>query len=99
MAYEHINHRGIKLYLRKFEVVLRGGKQEVIYFFTRDPECKKGTPCDIPDNYTVYENEQNGYVSLKKTQNYSDNQLLCSTIYVFAENSCFQQVLSNYHYR
>lgn len=31
MAYEHINHKGIKHYLRKFEVVLRGGKQEVIY--------------------------------------------------------------------
>ena len=36
MAYEHTNGKGIKYYLHKSEVTLRGGKPQTIYFFTKD---------------------------------------------------------------
>ena len=33
MAYEHTNGKGVKYYLHKSEVTLRGGKPQTIYFF------------------------------------------------------------------
>ena len=35
MAYEHTNGKGVKYYLHKSEVTLRGGKPQTIYFFTK----------------------------------------------------------------
>ena len=47
MAYEHTNGKGVKYYLHKSEVTLRGGKPQTIYFFTKNAEGGKGTPCDL----------------------------------------------------
>lgn len=66
MAYSHVNSKGVKYYLHKKEVTLRGGKPQVIYFFTKDAEGGKGTPCDLPEDRMVVENERNGFLTLKK---------------------------------
>ena len=66
MAYEHVNKKGIKYYLHKTEVTLRGGKQQTIYFFTKEENGGKGTPCDLPADRIVCENERNGFLVLKK---------------------------------
>lgn len=66
MAYQHINSKGITYYLHKSDVVLRGGKQQTIYFFTKSETGGKGTPCDLPDDREVNENPRNGFLTLKK---------------------------------
>ena len=66
MAYEHTNSKGVKYYLHKSEVTLRGGKPQTIYFFTKDENGGKGTPCDLPDDREVNENPRNGFLTLKK---------------------------------
>lgn len=69
MAYEHTNSKGVKYYLRKTEVTLRGGRTQMIYFFTKDADGGKGTPCDLPEDRVVNENERNGFLTLKKKSN------------------------------
>lgn len=66
MAYEHTNSKGTKYYLRKSEVTLRGGKPQTIYFFTKNADGGKGTPCDLPEDREVNENPRNGFLTLKK---------------------------------
>ena len=66
MAYEHTNSKGVKYYLHKSEVTLRGGKQQTIYFFTKVAKNAKGTPCDLPADRMVVENPRNGFLTLKK---------------------------------
>ena len=66
MAYQHPNSKGIVYYLRKMDVVLRGGKQQTIYFFTKEENGGKGTPCDLPADRVVNENPRNGFLTLKK---------------------------------
>ena len=44
MAYEHTNSKGVKYYLHKSEVTLRGGKPQTIYFFTKTAKNAKGKP-------------------------------------------------------
>ncbi|MBR2996989.1 hypothetical protein IKF33_00915 [Candidatus Saccharibacteria bacterium] len=66
MAYKHTNSKGIVYHLRKMDVVLRGGKQQTIYFFTKDANGGKGTPCDLPSDRVVNENPRNGFLTLKK---------------------------------
>ena len=66
MAYQHTNSKGITYYFYKSDGVLRGGKQQTIYFFTKSETGGKGTPCDLPDDREVNENPRNGFLTLKK---------------------------------
>ncbi|MDO5481264.1 MAG: hypothetical protein Q4F60_02890 [Candidatus Saccharibacteria bacterium] len=66
MAYSHVNEKGVTYYLAKKDVVLKGGKHQVIYFFTKTEDGGKGTPCDLPENMEVNENPRNGFLTLKK---------------------------------
>ena len=66
MAYKHTNGKGVTYYLRKSDVVLRGGKKQTIYFFTKSEDGGKGTPCDLPDDRQVNENPRNGFLTLSK---------------------------------
>jgi len=60
MAYKH---EGWTLYTRN--VKLKGGRNQTIYFFSkRSP--KSGTPCDLPNGYTVGVNRRTGLPYLKK---------------------------------
>lgn len=65
MAYTHTNSKGVTYYLHKKDVVLRGGKEQTIYFFAKE-EGGKGEPCDLPDDREVVENPRNGFLTLRK---------------------------------
>ena len=66
MAYEHTNGKGVKYYLHKSEVTLRGGKPQTIYLVTNQENCGKCTTCHHTAYRVVRENPRNGFVTLKK---------------------------------
>jgi len=64
MAY---NHKGWTLYCRevRFKVGKKTGPARIIYFFSkRTPNS--GTPCDMPQGYTIVYNKRTGMPLLKK---------------------------------
>ncbi len=63
MAYKHTNSKGVTYHLNSKEVTLRGGKQQRIYYFSKDnrPEAS-----DLPKGYVVNENPRNGFLTVKK---------------------------------
>lgn len=65
MAYSHTNSKGVTYYLHKKDVVLRGGKEQTIYYFAKDerPEAIDA----LPEGYEVVENPRNGFLTLKRT--------------------------------
>jgi hypothetical protein len=62
MAYKHTNSKGVTYYLNSKEVTLRGGKKQVIYYFSKD-ERPEG--CDLPAGKVVNENDRNGFLTVK----------------------------------
>ena len=62
MAYSHTNSKGVKYYLNSKAVTLRGGKQQTIYYFSKD-ERPEG--CELPAGKQVNENPRNGFLTLK----------------------------------
>lgn len=65
-AYAHKNSKGTTYYLHKKDVVLRGGKEQRIYFFCKDEQGAKGEPTELPEGYEVTENPRNGFLTVKK---------------------------------
>ncbi|MDR1300674.1 MAG: hypothetical protein LBK50_03120 [Candidatus Nomurabacteria bacterium] len=63
MAYKHTNSKGKTYTLYYKDVILRGGKEQRIYFFAVDSD--KGTPTDLPEGKTVAENKRNGFLVIK----------------------------------
>ena len=63
MAYKHEHSKGVTYYLNSKTVTLRGGKQQVIYYFSKDqrPEAS-----DLPAGMTVNENPRNGFLTVKR---------------------------------
>ncbi len=63
MAYNHTNSKGVTYHLNSKLVTLRGGKQQTIYYFSKDvrPEAS-----DLPDGMTVNENPRNGFLTVKR---------------------------------
>jgi hypothetical protein len=64
MGYTHTNSKGVKYYLNSKKVTLRGGKEQVIYYFSKDE--RKDSAADLPDGFQVIESERNGFVTLKR---------------------------------
>ncbi len=64
MAYKHTNSKGVTYYLNSKEVTLRGGKTQVIYYFSKDERPE--TASDLPSDRKVEENPRNGFLTLKK---------------------------------
>lgn len=64
MAYSHKNSKGVTYYLNSKEVTLRGGKKQIIYYFSKDvrPEAVD----DIPVGFVVNENPRNGFLTVKR---------------------------------
>ena len=64
MAYSHTNSKGVTYYLHAKDVVLRGGKEQRIYYFAKDerPEAIDA----VPQGYQVVENPRNGFLTLKR---------------------------------
>ncbi len=64
MAYAHTNSKGQTYYLHRQEVTLKGGRQQTIYYFAKEP---KPTAIDeLPEGYIVIENTRTGLPILKK---------------------------------
>ncbi|MBI2590202.1 hypothetical protein HYW32_04260 [Candidatus Berkelbacteria bacterium] len=60
---------GDTYYLYSKEVTLRGGRQQRIFYFSRDSQNAKGDPIeDLPDGYDVIENARTGLPMLKRIQ-------------------------------
>lgn len=62
-AYKHTNSKGVTYYLNSKAVTLRGGKEQTIYYFSKDE--RKDTGVDLPDTKQVNENPRNGFLTLK----------------------------------
>lgn len=64
MAYSHTNSKGVTYYLNSKKVTLRGGKEQTIYYFSKDqrPEAVSG----LPDGMMVNENPRNGFLTVKR---------------------------------
>ena len=63
MAYKHTNSKGVTYYLNSKKVTLRGGKEQTIYYFSKD---ERPEACDLPDGMEVSENVKNGFITLKR---------------------------------
>lgn len=64
MGYTHKNSKGVTYYLNSKKVTLRGGKEQVIYYFSKDERPESAA--DLPDGFQVIESERNGFVTLKR---------------------------------
>lgn len=64
MAYNHTNSKGQTYYLHQRDVILKGGREQRIYFFAR--EVKDGAIDALPEGYIVVENPRTGLPILKK---------------------------------
>ena len=64
MAYKHTNSKGVTYFLNSKAVVLRGGKEQTIYYFSKDerPEAVD----KVPDGMMVNENPRNGFLTVKR---------------------------------
>ena len=64
MAYSAVSKKtGDTYYLHMKEVTLRGGRQQVIYYFAR---VAKDNAVDMPNGYEVMENSRTGLPMLRK---------------------------------
>jgi len=63
MAYTHQNSKGVTYHLNSKLVTLRGGKEQRIYYFSKDnrPEAT-----DLPAGFVVNENPRNGFLTVKR---------------------------------
>lgn len=64
MGYSHKNSAGVVYYLNSKEVTLRGGKKQVIYYFSKDERPE--TAADLPDGFEVNENPRNYFLTIKR---------------------------------
>ncbi len=66
MSYKHTNSKGVTYYLNSKNVVLRGGKEQRIYYFSKDerPEAVK----ELPEGMMVNENPRNGFLTVKRVK-------------------------------
>lgn len=66
MGFKHTNSKGITYYLNSKEVTLRGGKKQVIYYFSKDE--RKDTAAELPEGFEVNENVRNGFLTVKRAK-------------------------------
>lgn len=66
MAYKHTNSKGVTYYLNSKKVTLRGGKQQTIYYFSKDERAETGT--ELPAGFSVNENPRNGFLTVKRNK-------------------------------
>ncbi len=64
MAYTHTNSKGQTYHLHQRDVILKGGREQRIYFFAK--EVKDGAIDDLPEGFIVVENTRTGLPILKK---------------------------------
>lgn len=65
MAFTQTNPKGVKYYLNSKTVTLRGGKQQQIFFFSKD--LRPDTAVDeLPEGMEVNVNPRNGFMTIKR---------------------------------
>ncbi len=64
MAFSFTNKKGVKYYLHSKKVNLKGGREQVIYYFARD--IRPGAQDAVPAGYKVIETDKTGMPILKK---------------------------------
>lgn len=64
MAYSYINSKGTTYYLHNKEVKLRSGRDQMIYYFAKQPAANVSN--QLPQGYVVIENQRTGLPVLKK---------------------------------
>lgn len=64
MAYKHTNSKGVTYFLNAKAVILRGGKEQTIHYFSKDerPEAVNA----VPAGFSVNENPRNGFLTIKR---------------------------------
>ena len=67
MAYSHTNSKGQTYILHSKHVKLRGGRDQVIFFFAKE-EKPEGALDEVPEGYHVVENQKTGLPMLKKSE-------------------------------
>jgi hypothetical protein len=64
MAYSHTNSKGNTYFLHGKNVTLKGGRQQMIYFFGK--EAKEGALDEVPAGYKIKESARTGLPILSK---------------------------------
>jgi len=64
MAFLFTNKKGVKYYLHSKKVNLKGGREQMIFFFARD--IRPGALDAVPAGYKVIETTKTGMPILKK---------------------------------
>jgi hypothetical protein len=65
MGYNHTNSKGVTYYLNSKKVTLRGGKEQTIYYFSKD---ERPEATDLPSGYVVKENPRNGFLTVSRNK-------------------------------
>lgn len=61
--YSHTNTKGVTYHLNCKAVTLRGGREQVIYYFTKD--AGRPEACELPATKVINENPRNGFLTVK----------------------------------
>ena len=64
MAYKHTNSKGVTYFLNSKDVVLRGGKNQTIYYFSKDERAEAIDA--VPAGMQVNENPRNGFLTVSR---------------------------------
>jgi len=64
MAYAFTNTKGVTYYLHSKSVNLKGGRNQIIYYFARD--VRPGAMDEVPAGYKAVETAKTGMPILKK---------------------------------
>ena len=63
-TYKHTNSKGVTYYLNSKNVVLRGGKEQTIYYFSKDDRAEGISA--VPAGMQVNENPRNGFLTVSR---------------------------------
>ena len=63
-TYKHTNSKGVTYFLNSKAVVLRGGKEQTIYYFSKDDRAE-GIEA-VPEGMQVNENPRNGFLTVSR---------------------------------
>ena len=63
-TYKHTNSKGVTYYLNSKAVTLRGGKEQTIYYFSKD-DRPEGIDA-VPAGMQVNENPRNGFLTVSR---------------------------------
>lgn len=64
MAYKHTNSKGVTYFLNSKDVILRGGKNQTIYYFSKDERAEAIDA--VPAGMQVNENPRNGFLTVSR---------------------------------